>query len=818
MARRVKKTKKSVLHLIELAGKPVFFLFTFSVVLILSYLHLLKVFTRTLFHTLKSLHLPKITFPNLKKPSYPKRKWFTVPRFRLPRLPEFHTVTFPRISRPSFPKFRRAEDKHKHTPSRRISLLGKVALFVSAMIICVSAGSYGLYMRLLKDLPSPLLLQEKIPSLSTKIYDRNGVLLYQIYRDENRSLVKLDELPSYLIEATVASEDKNFYSHRGISLRGIARAVVANLDGFYTCFTEGTVKNLRKCALSLQGGSTITQQLVKNALLSPEQTLARKIREAYLALWTERLYTKQKILEMYFNYVPYGGTAYGIEEASQQYYGKPAADVTLPEAALLAGLPVSPTTLSPFGTRPYLAKNRQSQVLDAMVEMGYLSDEDALTAKSASITFRPKEKNIRAPHFVMYVKDLLVKELGEDLVNQGGLEVHTTLDLDKQHILEKEIKTELARLKSLKVGNAAGMIVIPPTGEILAMAGSHDFFDTAGDGQVNVTLQPRQPGSSIKPITYTLGFMNGLTPNTRIEDAPVCFVIPGSPNYCPDNYDGRFHGTVSARTALASSYNIPAIKLLNSLGVHNLVKLGQEMGITTWNDSSRFGLSLTLGGGEVTMYDMAQVYSVFANGGRKVPLQAISSVRDHSGRNISLTPQVPAHVAQAEEVETPKQVIPEVVAYQINSILADPAARAPAFGTRSVLNIPKYQVAVKTGTTNNLRDNWTFGYTPDILVATWVGNNDNSPMSSVASGITGASPIWSKTMSTLLEGTERHDFLRPAKMLAVPICPSTSAYYCRNLCPTPPRTEYFVPGTEPKKDCSEQSGKITDSAASTTHP
>jgi membrane peptidoglycan carboxypeptidase len=356
----------------------------------------------------------------------------------------------------------------------------------------------------------------------------------------------------------------------------------------------------------------------------------------------------------------------------------------------------------------------------------------------------------------------------------------------------------------MRVNNAAGLITEPGTGEIRAMAGSHDFFDTAHDGQVNVVLQPRQPGSSIKPITYTLAFLSGLTPNSTIEDAPVCFTIAGSPNYCPKNYDGRYHGTVTARTALASSYNIPATKLLNSLGVMSMVNLARRMGITTWDDPSRFGLSLTLGGGEVTMVDMAEVYGVFANGGIKVPLTSITSVKDQTGKEL-WTPAVHAK----------EEVIPPGVAYQISSILSDPAARAPAFGIHSVLNIPEYPVAVKTGTTNNLRDNWTFGYTPDVLVATWVGNNDNTPMSSVASGITGASPIWSRTMQRLLAGTDPHPFTPPDRMVAVAICPTNGAAYCSNQCGAKSRMEYFVPGTEPKKNCSE-TGTLLQSSAQTS--
>lgn len=330
------------------------------------------------------------------------------------------------------------------------------------------------------------------------------------------------------------------------------------------------------------------------------------------------------------------------------------------------------------------------------------------------------------------------------------------------------------------------------------MVGSRNFFDTQKDGQVNVVLMPRQPGSSIKPLTYSLALMRGLTPETMLEDAPICFIIQGQANYCPENYDGRFHGKVTVRTALASSYNVPAVKLLNSLGVDNLVSLGQQMGITTWDDPSRFGLSLTLGAGEVKMYDLVQAYSVFANYGKKIPLTPILRVHDSSGRILAFpTPTASSGVQAAETAE----IIPASVAYQISSILADPLARAPAFGSRSVLNIPGHTVSVKTGTTNSLRDNWTIGYTQDYLVATWVGNNDNTPMSQVASGITGASPIWSTVMRELVKTQPNTPLVPPATMIRIPICKDDHSYYCAAYCTTPPVYDYFVPGTAPRPDC-----------------
>lgn len=652
------------------------------------------------------------------------------------------------------------------------------------LVLIPIAISYTFYYYILKDLPSVTTLKSTTPSLTTKIYDRNGELLYEIYKDENRSLITIKELPTYLLDATLAAEDKSFYHHFGIDPIGILRATYNN---FINC-------KIKSGGCTVQGGSTITQQLIKNTLLSSEKTLTRKLKELVLAIETELTYSKDEILEMYLNQVGYGGTAYGIEQASHQYFGKSAKDLTLSESAMLAGLPISPTTLSPYGVSPFLGKIRQQQVLESMVAANMITENDKLNSLDHPLIFTPQAMSIRAPHFVMYIKDLLVKQYGESVVNQGGLSVTTTLDLTYQDILQKEIETELAKLAKLHVKNGAGLVINPSNGEILAMVGSHNFYDTKNDGQVNVVLQQRQPGSSIKPITYALALSQGLSPNSMIDDSPICFVSKGSPDYCPKNYDGRFHGSVTLRQALASSYNIPAVKLLNGYGISNMIDLAKQMGITTWNDPSRFGLSLTLGGGEVTMLDLASVYSVFANGGKKIPFNPIISVIDPQGSDLT-------------QGDSPKgsQIIDPSVAYQINSILSDPQARAPAFGTNSILNLPGSGVAVKTGTTNSLRDNWTFGYTQNLLVSTWVGNNDNTPMSSVASGITGASPIWARTMKALL-GTGPHlAFATPNNLIKVNVS-----------CGKTPKYEYFVSDNIPKIDCTPITGTILETAAATS--
>ena len=753
MRRKAKTKSLSFTKVLELIGKPAFFLFTIVVVSLATFLQLIK-------------------FPSLKLPNpKPRKRKASVWR------------TF--LKRNSWLQAK----KGSPAGDRRV-LMGTLLVFIFIFF------AFNIYYFILRDLPSITLLTDSPPSLSTKIYDRSGELLYQIYKDENRSLIKLDQLPKYLKDATLAAEDKNFYHHFGVDPLGIIRATFNNL-------TKGTT----------QGGSTITQQLVKNTLLSPEKTFIRKIKELILSLQAESAYTKDQILEMYLNQVGYGGTAYGIEEAARQYFGKSARDLTLAESAMLAGLPISPTILSPFGTNPYLGKIRQQQVLESMVATNTITEDEKVSALATPLVFHPQGISIRAPHFVMYVKDLLVKEYGEAVVARGGLSVTTTLDLNLQNTLQTEINQELSTLTKLHVQNGAGLILDPKTGEVLAMVGSRNFFDSEHDGQVNITLQSRQPGSSIKPITYALALSSGATPSTTIDDTPICFTLTGQPNYCPKNYDGRFHGKVTLRTALASSYNIPAIKLLNTYGLPNMITLARNLGITTWDDPTRFGLSLTLGGGEITMLDLASVYSVFARGGTKVPLTSILSVKDSQGSDLVWEVSSTGDLAKGQ-VGTPKvggdsprgvQVLSPSVAYQINSILSDSGARAPAFGYSSVLNLPGKNVAVKTGTTNDLRDNWTFGYTQDYLVATWVGNNDNSSMSSVASGITGASPIWARTMKSLVKDHPPLPFSVPSNMIAVNLS-----------CTEKPRYEYFVKGTAPKINCAELDGTLLPTADSTS--
>jgi len=638
-------------------------------------------------------------------------------------------------------------------------------------------GALFMHEYIFRDLPDVQLLTTNQPALTTRILDRNGSVLYRIYKDENRTLVPLAEIPDDLKNATVAVEDQEFYLHHGFSLRGIVRAVVANQNGEV-----------------VQGGSTITQQLVKNRLLSPERTLQRKAKELVLAVMVEQAYSKEQILEMYLNQVAYGGSTYGIEEAAQRYFGKSARDLNLAESSLLAGLPAAPSSYSPFGPNPDLAKVRQSEVLRRMVKEQMITADVAVSAYQAPLSLQADVVDIQAPHFVMYVKQLLAEKYSEEILQNGGLEVVTSLDLELQNTAQQIVSDEIATLARLRISNGAALVTTPQTGEVLAMVGSTNYFDIAHDGQVNVTLRPRQPGSSIKPLTYSLALTQGYTPASLITDSPVTFDIVGSTPYSPKNYDGKYHGSVTLREALASSYNIPAVKVLAQLGVSNLLDYAEKLGITTWKARERFGLSLTLGGGEILMTEMAQLYGVFATGGNLTRLNPILKITDHSGKVLyENTCALSGKNCLSDQVLDPRS------AYQITSILSDNAARTPAFGPFSTLSIPQQEVAVKTGTTNSLRDNWTIGYTSDRVVSVWVGNNDNTPMSYVASGITGASPIWNKIIRTQLSDEKPHIFPVPYGVVKVPVCKQTGTLTCPG-CPTT-YNEVFLSGTEPTKNC-----------------
>ena len=479
----------------------------------------------------------------------------------------------------------------------------KKLAYLFFILVIIGAGILWFYVWILKDLPTPERLLTQPPPLTTKIYDRDNRLLYKIYRDQNRTLVPLDKIPPCFINATLAIEDKNFYKHNGLAVEGLTRALKRNI------FNQ-----------QLEGGSTITQQLIKNTLLTSEKTLRRKIKELVLSFQTELIFDKNQILEMYLNTVPYGGTAYGAEEAAQTYFAKSVSDLSLAESALLAGLPAAPSKYSPFGPNPELSVVRQHEVLRRMVEDGYINPFEAESAKAQKILLAPLKNSILAPHFVMYLKDWLAQKYGLRQVEQGGLTAISSLDLELQNLSQTVLTEELDKLKNMNVANGAVLITKPASGEILAMVGSKNYFDRSIDGNVNVVLQSRQPGSTIKIANYAYALAHGYTAASIISDTPISYRIPGQPTYQPVNYDQHYHGNVTLRQALACSYNIPAVKVLASFGVDKMIAQGQKMGITTWDQPERYGLSLTLGGGEVKMIDLATAYGVLANEGKKVSL------------------------------------------------------------------------------------------------------------------------------------------------------------------------------------------------------
>jgi 1A family penicillin-binding protein len=656
------------------------------------------------------------------------------------------------------------------TNSKKLVRFKQIFLLVVFSILITSSIVIYIFFKSLPDVNS---LKERKYPMTTKILDRKGRLLYKIYKNQNRTLIHLSDLPKYVAETTIAIEDKGFYRHFGVSPRGIIRAFLEN----------------KKEGGTVQGGSTITQQLVKNALLSPERTIDRKIKEVVLAILVERRFTKNQILEMYFNEVPYGGTAYGIEEAAQMYFGVPAKKLSLGQAALLAGLPASPTDFSPYGASPEISKTRQLEVLRNMISMKYITKEEAEKAEREKLVFNKQKIEIKAPHFVFFVKDELEKKYGTEFVNQGGLTIQTTLNLDIQNMAQKEVEKGVEEQKYLLVGNGAAVVEDPQNGEILAMVGSRDYFDTEHDGNVNVAVAARQPGSSIKPVTYALALSSGLyTPSTIIDDAPITYHTEGSPPYSPINYDNKFHGKVTIRTALACSYNVPIVKILSTLGVSRLIDFAEKLGITTWTDRSRFGYSLTLGGGEVKLIDMAKVFSVFANQGKKVEQKYILKITNPQGK-----------VIENNTLTKSERVLSPIVSFQISDILADNSARTPAFGPMSSLVIPNHTVSVKTGTTDSKKDNWTIGYTKDYTVAVWIGNNDNTPMSFyLESGNTGAAAIWNPIMKNLLNQKKDQKLSAPEELILVDICKETGTLPCPG-CTV--QKEYFIRGSEPKDRC-----------------
>lgn len=661
-------------------------------------------------------------------------------------------------------------------------------LVLAALVSFALAGAaWGLF----ADLPAPDTLLTRTSPDTTKIFDRNGKLLYEILDPlaGRRTRVPLGDLPANFKNAVISVEDSSFYENPGVDAAGIARAVVQYAQ-------EGQI---------VSGGSTLTQQLARQVLLTREEkesrTVTRKLREMLLALRITQTYSKDQILEMYLNEIYFGNLAYGVEAAAQTYFGKPARDLDLAESAMLAGFIQSPAAYDPYVNFD-AARARQRVVLDLMVKHNALTGSDAQLAGEESLHFAATDKRdlIRAPHFVAYVRNLLELEYGADFVNRGGLSVTTTLDLNVQERAQEIVRRHIDELKNrtrnenapdYNLNDAALVALKPDSGEILAMVGSADYFDASIDGAVNVALALRQPGSSIKPVTYATAFSRDYTPATVLSDVPTTFQTKEHEPYAPQNFDRQWHGPLSLRSALASSNNMIAVKVLEHVGLPAMIDTAKALGVSTFDDPDRFGLALTLGGGEVKLLELTAAYAAFANQGIRVEPRAILQITAEGERRKDET-RSDFHSSPFILHPSSEAVSPQV-AYLITSILTDDYARIPAFGEDSVLKLSR-PAAAKTGTTTDFRDNWTVGYTPHLAVGVWAGNADNAPMYRVT-GVTGAGPIWHDVMEDALRGIPAKNFVVPNGLVEREIC-DASGLLATPDCPRV-RREIFIRGTEP---------------------
>ncbi len=623
---------------------------------------------------------------------------------------------------------------------------GAIVIFVGGILI---ASALLIWISTL-EIPDLSSFEDRRILQSTKIYDRTGeILLYDLHQDVKRTIVPFEQISRHLKNATVAIEDERFYSHFGIDLKAIVRAAVINT-------TQGDL-------LGGQGGSTLTQQVIKNSVLERDKKLSRKVKEAILSIKLERTLSKDEILAVYLNEVPYGGTIYGVEEAAQSFFGKKAADLTLAESAYVASLPQAPTYLSPYGSNRADLDARKNTVLDKMLQNGMITQQEYDEAKNATVEFLPQAvTGIRAPHFVMYIREQLVEKYGEEALAERGFRVITTLDYDLQKEAERIVAEKgAANVERFKADNAGLVATDPKTGDVLVMVGSRDYFSKEIDGNFNIALAERQPGSAIKPFVYASAFARGYLPNTILFDVKTQFspqcppdsTSSESPCYSPNNYNGKFLGPVSMRNALAQSLNIPAVKTLYLAGVKDTLKLAADMGLTTLNDPDRYGLTLVLGGGEVKLLDMTHAYGVFANEGVRATPRSILKIEDTRG-----------NLVFESKVET-KQVLDRNAALLISDVLTDNVARTPLWGANSLVNFKERDVASKTGSTNNLRDAWLMGYSPNLAVGTWVGNNDNSPMGGGLSGLI-VTPMWREFMDYALAKLPDEKFPQPQVDLA----------------------------------------------------
>ena len=626
----------------------------------------------------------------------------------------------------------------------RWKLAGKIALYVFGALVLLVVG---VFIYFAKDLPSPGNLGNRTVVESTKIYDRTGThILYDIHGEEKRTQIDFKQMPDSIKFATISLEDQSFYSNHGVEITSIIRAGLADL--------------LHRGAT--QGASTITQQLIKQTVLSPEKTLSRKIKEAILSIELSQKFSKDDILGMYLNQIPYGSNAYGVEAAAETFFGKHASDLTLDESALLASLPQAPSYYSPYGNNTSDLIVRQHYALNQMAKLGYITQDQANAAAQVDVLskIKPPSENISAPHFVMYVKDYLEKKYGDQMLEQGGLKVYTTLDWDKQQAAEQAVKDNAATDLKYGANNAALVAMDPKTGQILAMVGSRDYFGTPVpngctpgknckfEGNFNVATAARQPGSSFKPYVYLTAFEKGYTPETNIWDVDTNFSTDNGQTYDPKNYDGKNHGLLQMKNTLAMSLNVPAVETLYLAGVQNSINTAHSLGITTLQgDPNQYGLSLVLGGGEVTLLDHVNAYGSLADSGNYHAKTAILKVVDSTGKTLEQYQDNPG-----QQVVDPKYV------GMLDYIMSTNDLRAPVFGNNNPLAFSDRPVAAKTGTTNDWHDGWTMGYTPSLVAGVWAGNNDNTPMAQGADGIFTAAPIWREFMNKVLQNYSVEQF------------------------------------------------------------
>lgn len=648
----------------------------------------------------------------------------------------------------------------------------KVSLVLMAIGVVAIIGLFVWYSR---DLPSP----EKVvrrDGYSSKVYDRNGNVLYDIFDQGKRDPVLFDKIPDYLKQATVAVEDKDFYKHKGFDPLTPLR-IIKNF------FYFGKVT----------GGSTLTQQLTRTVLLTTDRSINRKIKELILSIQIDAKYSKDEILGMYLNEVPYGGASWGVGPASEQYFNKPVNELNLAESVILAGLPQLPSVYSPYSKTPTAYIDRTKHVLNRMVEDGYISQllADETFEQVKVYKFSSQNSTMKAPHFVFWIKELLASKYGEDVIEGGGLKITTTLDLELQDKVQEIVSEEIDKTEKLEITNGAALVLDPKSGQVLAMVGSRDYWSDKTDGKFNVVTQAlRQPGSSIKPITYLAAIKEGFTAATMIMDTPVTFPSEsaGQKDYSPKNYNGKYNGPMSLRDALGNSINTIAVKTLANVGVADMLSLAYKMGLSTLEPTkanlSRFGLSVTLGGAEVKMIDLASAYTAFANDGQKMDPVGILKIEDRDGRVLEEFKQ-----GFGVKVMTPQE------AFIISNILSDNKARELTFGAVNSLQVAGYQVAAKTGTTNEKKDNWTIGWTPNLLTTVWVGNNNNTSMGKLVSGVSGAAPIWKRIMAYKLPKMPKVDFPIPNQIVSVEV-DKISGYLAHDGFAS--RTEYFIDGTQPR--------------------